>query len=427
MGLCLLTFGIFLFLLFFAVPLGPAMTFAGLVVLGIDGSVSALGAVPRIFAGINTITFIAVPFFVLSGALMESGKISEGLVNFSKAWVGHFKGGLAYVCVLSCMLFAAVSGSSMATAVAFGNLLAPAMKRDGYSTPFIASLQACGGTLGPIIPPSILFIMYASIAGVSIGGLFIAGVIPGIIMGIALMIFSFFHVRKRDIAKAASPMPMKKRLIETLKSIFALIMPIIIIGGTLAGFCSPSEAGMVACVYALIVGKFYFKGIKLRDMPKVFSTAAMSSSMVLMMLGFAGVMNYILTRMNFAQEVGIFLTSFVSSPTSVLLVITVFLLILGCFMDANAALLIFTPIFYPLAATYGIHPLHLGLVVVVCIVIGQVTPPVGVLLSATSQLNNIPVHTTYKYVWPMLGSLIVCLFVFLFIPALSTWLPSLMM
>ncbi len=423
MALCLLVFAIFLVLMFFAVPLGFAMTLAGLVVLNIDGAVSALGAVPRIFSGMNSITLIAIPFFILSGSLMESGKLSEGLVNFSKAWVGHLKGGLAYVCVFSMMLFAAVSGSSLATAVAFGNLLAPAMKRDGYEVEFIAALQASGGTLGPIIPPSILFIMYASIAGVSIGGLFMAGVIPGVIMGISLMICSWLYVRKRNINKT-EPMPFGKRLIETLKSIPALLMPFIIIGGTLAGFCSPSEAGMVACVYALLVGMFLFKGIKIKTLPKVFGNAAMTASMVLMIMGLAAVMNYTLTRLNFAKLVGELLVSSVSSGTGVLLVITVFLLLLGCVMDANAALVIFTPIFYPLAAQYGINPLHLGLMIVVNIVIAQVTPPVGVLLSATAQLNDIPVQSTYRHVLPMLIALAICLFIFLFIPQLSTWLPS---
>jgi len=426
-GLCLLVFGIFLVLMFFAVPLAFGMTAAGIAVLQIEGSVSVIGAVPRIFAGMNSITLIAIPFFILSGSLMECGNLTTGLVNFSKAWVGHLRGGLAYVCVISCMLFAAVSGSSLATAVAFGNLLAPAMKKDGYDTPFIAALQACGGTLGPVIPPSILFIMYASIAGVSIGGLFMAGAIPGIIMGIALIIYSFFYARKHPEIKRTEPMPIGQKLLETAKSILALLMPVIIIGGTLSGFCSPSEAGMVACVYAILVGSIVYKGIKLKDMPRVFGNAAMTSSMVMMMMGFAGCMNYVLTRMNFATMVGNWLMSFMSSGIGVLFIITIFLLLLGMVMDANAALIIFTPVFYPLAELFNIPPLQLGLVVVVNIVIAQVTPPVGVLLSATAQLHDIPVHATYKYVWPMLGSLVAALILFILIPPLSTWLPSITM
>ena len=427
MGLCLLVFGIFLVLMFFAVPLAFGMTAAGLAVLQIEGSVSVLGAVPRIFSGMNSITLIAIPFFILSGSLMECGNLTKGLVDFSRAWVGHLRGGLAYVCVISCMLFAAVSGSSLATAVAFGNLLAPAMKKDGYDTPFIAALQACGGTLGPVIPPSILFIMYASIAGVSIGGLFLAGAIPGVIMGIALIIYSFIYARKRPDIKRTEPMPYGQRLVATAKSILALLMPVIIIGGTLSGFCSPSEAGMVACVYAILVGSIVYKGIKIKDMPRVFGNAAMTASMVMMMMGFAGCMNYVLTRMNFATMVGDWLIGFIHSGTGALFIITIFLLLLGCVMDANAALIIFTPVFYPLAARYGINPMQLGLVVVVNIVIAQVTPPVGVLLSATAQLHDIPVHTTYKYVWPMLGSLAASLILFILIPPLSNWLPSIAM
>ena len=424
MGLSLLVFAIFLVLLFFAVPLGFAMAFAGLAVLGIEGSGSALGAIPQIFNGMNSITLLAVPFFVLSGTLMEHGKISEGLVGFAKAWVGHFKAGLAYVSVLAAMMFSAVSGTTIAVALAFGNLLAPAMKRDGYTPGFIAAIQACGGTIGPIIPPSVLFVMYASISGLSIGALFISGVIPGVMMGVSLMVVSYFLLRKRDIKKSL-PMPFKQRIIETFKSIPALLMPVIIIGGTMAGFSSPSEAGTVACVYALLVGTFFYKGIKLKDLPKMFGRAAMSACAAFMMLGFAGVMNYTLTRLNFARYIGAFLTGFVSSGTGLLLIITVFLLILCCFMDTMAALVVFVPIFYPLAAVFDVNPIHLALIIVVCLVIGTVTPPVGILLSVTSQLHGIPMQKTFRDLWPMLIALVTVLILCLFIPQLSTWLPGL--
>jgi C4-dicarboxylate transporter DctM subunit len=323
------------------------------------------------------------------------------------------------------MLFATVSGTSIATALAFGNLLAPAMKKDGYTPEFIAALQACGGTIGPIIPPSVLFIMYASISGVSVGSLFLAGVLPGIMMGVSLMIVSFFMVRKRDITKSL-PMPIGQRFIETFKAIPALLMPVIIIGGTLSGFSSPSEAGTVACIYALIVGIFFYKGLKLRDLPKLFGRAAMSACAAFMMLGFAGVMNYTLTRLNFGRIVAEFLRGIVSSGTGLLLIIAIFLLVLCTLMDSMPALVIFVPVLYPLAAAFGVNPLHLALVIVTCLVIGQVTPPVGILLSVTTQLHGVPMQKSFRDLWPMLIALIACLFISLFVPQFSTWLPSLL-
>ena len=424
MGLCLLTFGIFLFLLIFGVPLAFSMAAAGGIVLAIGDTVPAIGAVSRAFNGIDSITLLAIPFFILSGSLMEGGSISEQLVNFSKAFVGHFKAGLAYVCVLSCMIFAAVSGSSMATALAFGNILAPAMKEDGYDVGFIATLQATGGTLGPIIPPSLLFIMYASSAGLSIGSLFMSGLVPGILMGIALMIVSYFQIRKTNV-KSSPRMPWNQRIKVIVKAIPALLMPIIIIGGTLAGFCSPSEAGMVACVYAIAIGFFLYKGLKIRDLPRIFAKGAMSSGMVLILMALANVMGYVLTRLDFATKIGTFLSSFVTSGTGCLVVITIFLLILGMFMDSNAALVIFAPVFYPLAFVFDIDPLQLGLIVVMCQVVAQITPPVGVLLSTTAAMNGIPMQRTFKHLVPQLIALVVVLIICIFVPQLGTWLPHL--
>ena len=201
-------FILFLILLLFAMPLAFAMGAAGTVTVLLQGSVDIMGVVPRVFAGMNSVSMMAIPFFILSGSIMEAGSISKELVNFSKAVVGHLTGGLAHVCVVSCMLFAAVSGSSVATALAFGSLLVPAMNKDGYDKAFTATLQACGGTIGPIIPPSILMVMYCSIAGISVGSMFMAGVVPGVLMGMALMVVSYFYAKKNNIPKSPK-MPMK--------------------------------------------------------------------------------------------------------------------------------------------------------------------------------------------------------------------------
>ncbi len=424
MGLALGCFGIFLFLLIFAVPLGHAMAAAGIIVMTIDG-INAVGAVQRIFAGINSISLIAVPFFILSGLLMESGNISKGIVDFARAFFGHIRGGLGHVCVVSCMIFAAVSGSAMATALAFSNLLSPAMKEDGYETEFIAGLQACGGTLGPIIPPSILMIMYSSFANISVASLFMAGIVPGILMGIGLMICCYFYAKKRDIPLLPK-ISGKERVKVVGRSIWALLMPVIIIGGTMAGFCSPSEAGMVACLYGLIVGKVVYRGLKLKDLPQVFGRAAITSTTVLILMGLANMMGYMLARLNFASTIANFFSSFTDSAILVFLIIVVFLLVLGMVMESNAATVIFVPVLYPIANAFGIDPIQFALVVVICECIAQITPPVGALLSATASIQGVSLQSTVKHVIPMLAAQCIVLMLVVYIPPLSTWLPTLM-
>lgn len=422
MGLALLCFGIFLVLLIFAVPLGHAMAAAGVIIMATEG-INAMGAVQRIFAGINSISLIAVPFFILSGLLMEGGNISKGIVDFARAFFGHIRGGLGHVCVVSCMIFAAVSGSAMATALAFSNLLAPAMKEDGYETPFIAGLQACGGTLGPIIPPSILMIMYSSYSGVSVASLFMSGIIPGILMGIGLMICCYRYAKKRDI-RLLPKIAGKERAKIVGHSIWALLMPVIIVGGTMAGFCSPSEAGMVACLYGLVVGTVVYKGLRLRDLPQLLSRAAITSSTVLILMGLANLMGYMLARLNFASIIGDFFASFTDSSMLVFFIIVVFLLLLGCVMESNAATVIFAPVLYPIANAFGINPIQFGLVFVICECIAQITPPVGALLSATASIQGVPLQSTIKHVIPMLIAEVAVLLLVMLFPPLSTFLPS---
>ena len=313
-------FLIFIMMLIFAVPLAFAMGAAGSVAVLLDGNVDILGIVPRVFAGMNSVAMMAIPFFILSGSIMEAGNISKELVNFAKALVGHLRGGLAHVCVVSCMLFAAVSGSSVATALAFGNILVPAMNKDGYDKSFTATLQACGGTIGPIIPPSILMVMYCSIAGISVGSMFMAGVVPGILMGIALMIVSYFYAKKNNIPKSEK-MPAKEKVRVILKAVWALLMPVIIIGGTMSGFCSPSEAGMLACIYGLIVGRVVYKGFRLKDLPEVFAKGALSGATILILNGMANIMGWQLARVNFPTMVSEFLGSITHSSLGVLFIV----------------------------------------------------------------------------------------------------------
>ncbi|MGI6031674.1 MAG: TRAP transporter large permease [Eubacteriales bacterium] len=417
-------FGVFILMIIFAMPLAFAMGAAGCLAVLLDGQVDILGVIPRIFAGMNSVSMMAVPFFILSGSIMEAGNISKQLVNFSKALVGHLTGGLAHVCVVSCMMFAAVSGSSVATALAFGNILVPAMNKNGYDKSFTATLQACGGTIGPIIPPSILMVMYCSVAGISVGAMFMAGVIPGILMGVALMVVSYFYAKKNNIPREEK-MPLGEKLRTVFDAFWALLMPVIIIWGTLSGICSPSEAGMLACVYGLIVGKFLYKGLKFKDLPEVFGKGAMSGATILALTGFANIMGWQLARVNFPQMVTGFISGITSNPYGVITIVVIFLLILGMFMETCAATVIFAPVLYPLANQFGIDPIQFGLIIVFTLVIGQVTPPVGVLLSTTSSLLGVPMHSTFKYLKPCFASLLVVLLLCMFVEPISTFLPNL--
>lgn len=426
MILALFCFGLFMFLLIFNVPLAFSMGSSGVVTMFLQGSIEPISAAMKIFSGINSISMVAVPFFILSGVLMEGGNISEQIVSFSRAVVGRVRGSLAHVCVISCMLFASVSGSAMATALAFSNLLAPAMREDGYETDFICALQACGGTLGPIIPPSILMIMYCSYANLSVGSMFLAGIVPGVLCGIGLMICSYFYAKKHDIPLAPK-MNRKDRISAIVKALPALFMPVIIIGGTMAGFSSPTEAGMVACLYGIILGLFVYKGLKLKDLPRIFAKAALSAATTLVMVGLANMMGFVLIRLNFAETIGTVLAGITSNKLLLMLIIVAFLFILGMFMESTAAMIVFAPVLAPIAVKFGINPIQFGLIVVMCQCVAQVTPPVGALLSATSFIQNIPVQKCYKPLIPMvIAEMIVLVLTILFEPV-STLLPNLML
>ena len=259
-------FVIFLILLVLSMPVAFAMAAAGGFSLMAEG-VDLIGAVPRIFSGMNSMSLLAIPFFLLSGSLMEYGGISKQLVAFAKSLVGHLTGGLAHVCVLSSMIFASVSGSSVASAMAFGNILVPAMNKGGYDKGFTSTIQACGGTLGPIIPPSIVMIMYCSITGISVGAMFMAGFIPGILIGVGLMIVSYFYAKKAGIPKEGK-LPASEVWKSFKGAVWALFMPVIIVGGILSGLFTATESGMIAVVYGIFIGKVIYKELKWKDLPR---------------------------------------------------------------------------------------------------------------------------------------------------------------
>lgn len=417
-------FIIFLVFLFLSVPVAFAMAAAGGFTLMIEG-IDLIGAIPRIFSGMNSMSLLCIPFFMLSGSLMEYGGISKQLVAFAKSLVGHLTGGLAHVCVLSSMIFASVSGSSVASAMAFGNILVPAMNKSGYDKGFTSTIQACGGTLGPIIPPSIVMIMYCSITGISVGAMFVAGFIPGIMIGVGLMLVSYFYAKRAGIPKEE-----KQPLSEVWRSfkgaVWALLMPVIIVGGILSGLFTATESGMIASIYGIFVGRVIYKELKWSDLPKVLVNTALASAKVLFLSGMANILGWELARLDLPANVITFMSGLTDNKWIVLSLVILLFVIIGCFVETVAALIIFIPVLYPLAAQFGFEPIHFAIVVIVTLVMGQVTPPVGVILFLTTSMNGVSIKQTFPYLKPCLCVFAAVILLCAFVPDIPMFLPRLL-
>ncbi|MCP4401588.1 MAG: TRAP transporter large permease [bacterium] len=411
-------------LLLLSVPIGITMGVSALFALIADGRIPLIVIIQKLFTGMDSLPLLAVPFFMLAGQLMESGGISNRLVRFAKALVGHLRGGLAMVTVVSSMIFAGISGSSSADTTAIGSLLIPSMIKNGYTRGFAATLQACAGTIGPVIPPSILMIIYGSITGLSIAEMFLAGVIPGVFIGLGLMVASYLYAVKEGYAKFAKA-SFKEIIRSFIDSIWALIMPLIIIGGILLGVFTATEAGMVAVLYALFVGMVVYKEIKVTDLPKLLVHSAKVSSSLMIIAGMANIFAWVLAREQFPRIAVNFLAGISTNPGIVMLLIIIFFLILGCFVETLAAMIIFVPILQPLVAQFGFDPIHFALVIIGTLLIGQVTPPVGVLLFLTTKMAEAEFRETMRYIPGFVGMMIIVLLIIAFVPDLVMFLPRL--
>ena len=420
-----LLFAIFMILILLAFPMALGMAASPLLLIIGQGDVNPLIVAQRMFVGVDSLSMLAIPMFLLAGSLMESGGISKRLINFSSALVGHMRGGLAMISVVSSVIFAGVSGSSTADVAAVGSLTMPAMVKNGYEKGWVASLQACAGTIGPIIPPSIFMIIYGGMTGLSIGKMFLAGIIPGLMVGAGLMIVSYFYAKKHHIG--GGERKSFKHIFSTfLSSIWALLLPVIIIVGILSGFFTATEAGMIAVIYALIVSMFIYKELSLKDLPHIFLKAGISSIGILMITASANIFGWVLAKEQFPALVVDLMTAISNNRYVITLVIIIFFLILGCFVDIMASLIIFTPVLQPLIASYGFDPIHFAIIFIVTLLIGQITPPVGVILAVTSNMLEISIKDTFRYLIPLLGTYILVLLIFSFVEPLVTWIPNLL-
>lgn len=389
------------------------------------GKVS-LSLVPqRMFTGVDSFVFMAIPFFILAGELMTTSGILDRLLKFADALVGHIRGGLAHVNIVGSMVFAGISGSAVADAAALGAVLIPAMEKE-YDIDFGSGVCAGASTIGPIIPPSIPMVIYALAAGgVSIAGLFLAGVIPGILMGLGMMAIAYGIARRRGYPVRPRLPSWRAFLVRLWQVIPALLMPVIIVGGILGGVFTPTEAAAVAVAYALLVGFLVTRELKWRDIPPALVRSAVTTSVVFMLIATANIVSWLLTTQQLPRLLGEFLRSVASSPWIFLLIVNIFLLVVGCLLDLSAAMIMFVPILAPIALSYGVNPLHFGFVVVLNLVIGLLTPPVGVCLFVAGGIAKISMERLVRAVWPFLLWQIVVLAAVTYFPAVSMTIPRL--
>lgn len=377
----------------------------------------------RLFLSINSFSLMAVPFFILAGYLMNEAGVTQRLVNLSKAFVGHFKGGLAHVNVLTSMFFAGISGSTSADAAAVGSMLIPAMKKDGYDANFSVGVTASSATIGAIIPPSLVMVIYGSLTELSIGMLFLAGAIPGILIGFGQMGVVYVYALKRGY-RASFKMPWRERLHYIKESVLPLFAPVIIIGGIIMGIFTATEAGAIAAVYSFVLGFFVYREIKPSDIKRILVNAAVMTSIPMIIVATASIFGWILAHQRFSAFVVDFLLSLSKNPTTLFIIIVLMLFVIGLFVEALAAMIIFTPLLFPIAGQLGFDQIHFAVIIVITLLIGTITPPVGLQLYITCAIAEISVSRATA-VWPFVLIMLLLVILFIFVPQLVIYLPNL--
>jgi len=420
-----ITFGSFIFLLLVGAPIAVALGLSSAIVIYKIMHIPLIVVPQRMFTSIDSFSFLAVPFFMLAGSFMSSGGVTKRLINFANSLVGFIRGGLALVVAVSGMFFAAISGSSAATTAALGATLLDEMEKTGYEKLFSAAIIAAGGTTGIVIPPSITLVVFGVSAGVSIGDLFMGGFAPGILMGISMCVLSYFLCRKKGI-KAQGKFSLIKIFKSFKDSILALMMPFIVLGGIYGGIFTPTEAAAVAAVYGLIIGMFVYKELKLKDLPSVMLKATISTTLIMFIVGGANLFGWILTNAQIPHKVATYMSSISDNPVVFLMLLNVLLLIVGTLINASAAVVILVPILLPVALSYGIDPVFLGVLMIVNLAIGCITPPVGLDLFVVSGITGLPIEKISKAIFPYIVVLVIDLIILTYFPQIILFIPNLL-
>jgi C4-dicarboxylate transporter DctM subunit len=407
-------------------PIGYVLAGAGLAAVLVHGNLNLTIVAGKMFEGLDSFALLAVPFFMLAGGLMNEGGITRRLIRFAQVLVGWIAGGLAYVNVLASMLFAGISGSAAAEASAVGSVMIPAMRRERYHPEFAAALTAAASTMGPIIPPSIPMILYGIIANVSIGALFLAGAVPGLMLGLGFIGLVWWYTRARGYP--AGPRPtFRDAAIAFKDAVLALTMPGIILGGILAGAFTPTESSAVAAVYAFVLGVFVYREIRWSRLPALLAEAGLGTAIVMIVIGASELFAWVLA----AERVPLWLAESIgavsTSPWVVLLLVNVLVFVLGIWLEPAPLLIVLVPVLGPIAAKAGIDPVHFGTVIVINAVIGLITPPVGASLFVVCSVAKLSLERVSRAIWPFVAVAAIVLLLVTYIPALSTWLPRLLL
>jgi len=401
-----------------SVPVSIAIGWAGMVGAVTADGLSMLVVAQQLFVALDKYPLAAVPFFILAGNLMEASGISQRLVEFAKSLVGGFQGGLAITCVLTCMIFAAVSGSSVATTFAIGAILVPALLKHGYPRPYAASLQATSAELGVIIPPSIPLILYGVSAEVPVGELFVAGFGPGLLIGLALMVFVWLWAKWKGLGKDDRVGRLEPW--DALKQAsLALLMPVIILGGIYGGVFTPTEASAVAVAYAFIVGVFVYRKLNKRLLIAALDKSIVSTAVIMFIIAAAGLFSFLITRAGIPNLVGNSLTVAFDNPVMFLLAVNCALFVIGMFIETSAAIIVLAPILAPIAISFGVDPVHFGVIMVVNLALGMITPPFGVNLFAACTVAQISLNRIVNSLLPFVALMIICLMLITYIPSIS--------
>lgn len=418
-------FGTFFVMLFLNIPICACLGMSAIFAMLYSGDKLSIVAT-NCYNGMAKFLLLAIPFFVLSGNIMARAGISTRLVQFVDDCCGHRRGGIAIVCVIVACFFGAISGSGPATVAALGIILIPAMMdRGGFSAPFSTALMATASSIAIVIPPSIAFVVYASITGVSVGNMFMGGILPGVMMGLALVVIIMIEARVKGLSGSRERASWGQRWKSFRSAFWGFLMPVIILGGIYGGIFTPTEAAAVAVVYGLIVGIFIYREVKLRDLVDILIDSGKTTGGIMLIIGAASLFSYVCTVHGISAAASDLLLSIAGNKYVFLIIVNVIFLIAGCFVDANSAMYIFIPIMYPVATALGINPVHFGVIATVNLAIGQVTPPVGVNLFVAIGVKirdgvSVTIETISKAVWPMIVACVITLLIITYVPFFST-------
>jgi tripartite ATP-independent transporter DctM subunit len=427
MPMILILFGLLFLLIGLGFSIWTSMGISGMIYILIRGEVSLKILASTMVSGIDIPSLVAIPFFMLAGELMNYSGITRKLADFADFFVGRFRGGLAYVAIVVNVIMAGVSGSAVADASAVSSVLLPAMKEKGYDRPFAASINAAAAVIGPIIPPSIPMIFIGVISGLSIGRLFLGGVIPGLIMGLFLAVTVALFTRKKNYPVTKAQMDLRVFLHLLRDTVFALLAPLIIILGVIFGIVTLVEVAVFANFYILIISLFIYRSIRFKDIPRIFSKAAVFSTSIMIIFAVVGLYQYIVASEQLGEKLGVLVANMNLNQFTFLLLANLFFLLMGCIMDAVPVMLIFFPVLLPAATQLGVDPTHFGVIVVINLMIGLLTPPIGALLFLETKIADLPFDELVRHIWPYTLALIVVLFLCTYIPQLVLFIPNLIL